>query len=481
VQAGTIASNLAGAAIALNKTTAGTTILSGTNSYSGATTITAGTLQLGTGGGAGSLTNSSIVINAGATLDVNRSGSVSFSRAISGAGAFVKDGTGSLMLSACTSSGDLVVNSGSLSYSGTSTLPLGNYTVNGGTLSLGTRTQSIGTLRIVAGGTITGGTLTSNADYDVRGGTIATVLAGGATIDLNKTGPDTAIVSSDCSFGGLTTVSAGTLQLGAGATVGSVAGNINIDAAGTLNYYRSNNATFAGKLSGTGTLMKTGAGTLTMTGVNSFSGNVVLGGGTLDYSGNATLPAGNYAVSTGTLNIGTLSQSIAGLQITGGTIAGAGTLTSAATFDVQGGVIDAALAGTAGLTKTGSGAALLENDNAYTGPTLITDGVLALSEFGQLAHSSTIDNRAALLISAGDHAANNIVGSGTTMVDLNSTLAAASIVQDSLVIGGDHSALLATASAGVAWTPTAVPEPNTWALLASLAGAFLAVRTRRKM
>lgn len=478
VQAGTTAANLAGAGIALNKTTGGTAILSGTNSYSGTTTVSAGTLQLGAGGTTGSLTNSSIVINAGATLDVNRSGYITLSNAISGAGTFVKDGLASLTLSACTSSGDLVVNAGSLAYSGTSTLPLGNYTINGGSLSLGSRTPSIGTLRVTAG-TISGGTLTSNADYDVRGGTIATVLAGGATIDLNKTGPDTAIIAGNCSFSGLTTVSAGTLQLGGGSAIGTVAGNISIDAAGTLNYYHSNNATFAGKLSGTGTFMKTGVGTVTMTGANSFSGNVIVGGGTLDYSANSALPAGKFTVTAGTLKIGALSQSITGLQITGGTLAGAGTLNSATTFDVQGGVIDAVLAGTAGLTKTGSGAALLENDNPYTGSTLITDGVLALSEFGQLAHTSTIDNRAALLISAGDHTVNNIVGTGATLVDLSSTLTATSIVQDSLVIGGDHSDLLATASAGAAWAPTPVPEPSTWVLLVSLVVVSAAIRARQ--
>jgi fibronectin-binding autotransporter adhesin len=463
VQAGTIAVSLAGTGIALNKTTGGTAILAGTDSYSGTTTIAAGTLQLGTGGATGSLTNSSIVINAGAAFDVNRSGSLTLNNAISGAGSFIKDGTAWLTLSACTSSGDLVVNSGILAYSGTSTLPAGTYTVNGGTLSLGSRTQSIAALRI-AGGTVSGGTLTGNADYDVRGGTIAATLAG-ATIGLNKTGPDTAIVAVNCSLGGLTTVSAGTFQLGTGSTTGSVAGNISIDTAGTLNFYRLNNVTFADKLSGTGTLMKTGTGTLTMTGANSFSGNVIVGGGTLDYSGNAALPVGSYAVSAGTLNVGALSQSIAGLQIIGGTLAGTGTLASATTLDVQGGVIDAVLAGTVGLTKTGSGASLLENDNAYTGPTLISDGVLALSELGQVSHSPTIDNRATFLVTAGEHTVNDIVGTGATMVDLDSTLTAASIIQDSLVIGGDHSDLLTSASAGVAWAPSPVPEPSSLLLL----------------
>ena len=80
--------------------------------------------------------------------------------------------------------------------------------------------------------------------------------------------------------------------------------------------------TYDSRLSGTGTLFKLGIGTLTMSGTNSFSGNVTVSMGMLDYNGNSTLPGGNYTVNgaapnSGALNIGSLSHSIGSFQIAG--------------------------------------------------------------------------------------------------------------------------------------------------------------------
>ena len=109
-----------------------------------------------------------------------------------------------------------------------------------------------------------------------------------------------------------------------------MAGNISIGAAGTLTLNRPDSFTYDSRLSGTGTLLKFGIGTLTMSGTNSFSGNLIVSMGMLDYSGNSTLPGGNYtvngaALNCGTLNIGSLSHSIGSFQITGnGAVTGTG-------------------------------------------------------------------------------------------------------------------------------------------------------------
>src|SRR5262249_29412792 len=74
----------------------GTSILTGNNSYSGTTTISAGTLQIGNGGTTGSLGSGAVTNNG--TLSFNRSNSMTVSNAISGAGNLVQGGSGATIL-----------------------------------------------------------------------------------------------------------------------------------------------------------------------------------------------------------------------------------------------------------------------------------------------------------------------------------------------------------------------------------------------
>jgi autotransporter-associated beta strand protein len=79
----------------LNKMGAGTLILGGNNTY-GATTVSAGTLQIGNGGSAGTLGSGAVVNNT--ALVFSRSNDVTVSNAISGLGMFSKLGSNTLTL-----------------------------------------------------------------------------------------------------------------------------------------------------------------------------------------------------------------------------------------------------------------------------------------------------------------------------------------------------------------------------------------------
>lgn len=186
-------------------------------------------------------------INTTGTLTIDNTTSCSFAGRIrngalaangqsTGLLALVKSGSGTLTLGGYYSSdytGGLTVNSGLLDYStaiylpGTPvaypTGPTGPtspvvmtpcpYTINGGTLKTGAQSASIGAFKII-GGTVSGtATLTSNANYDVRGGQVDVRLAGNA-IGLTKSGSNTAVLTGANTYTGRTTVTGGSLVVG---------------------------------------------------------------------------------------------------------------------------------------------------------------------------------------------------------------------------------------------------------------------------
>jgi len=201
----------------LTKSGAGTMVVSGQNTYSGVTTISAGTLQVGDGGTTGTLGTGNVVNNA--TLAFNRSGTATFGNVISGSGTLVKRGSGTVALSgANTYSGATTVSEGTLALSGsgslgssstitvvagaqldttgrTSTLALGSAQAlanSGGNASLtGNLNAEAGTLSLTADGatpalTVSGGTLSLGAGTVVRLVKAGTALAAGSYKVVSK-------------------------------------------------------------------------------------------------------------------------------------------------------------------------------------------------------------------------------------------------------------------------------------------------------
>ena len=75
----------------------GTVILTGANTYTGATTITEGALQVGAGGTVGSIASPTVSVASGAALAFDRSDTLTYAGSISGAGALTQAGTGTLI------------------------------------------------------------------------------------------------------------------------------------------------------------------------------------------------------------------------------------------------------------------------------------------------------------------------------------------------------------------------------------------------
>ncbi len=188
----TFASTIAGRAQV--EVDAGTTRLTGSNSYSGGTTIAGGTL-IGTSASFGT----GAVVDNG-TLVLDQSGAGTFANTLSGSGLLVKTGSGTVTLA------------------GNASAFTGTTTILSGTL-IGT-TASFGTGAIVDNGTLI---------LDQSGaGTFANTLTG--TGALVKTGTGTVTLAGDASaFAGTTTISGGTLSL-----AGRLGGTVAVTAGGTL-------------------------------------------------------------------------------------------------------------------------------------------------------------------------------------------------------------------------------------------------------
>ena len=352
VRSGTISASLGGA-VGLTKTTTGTLILSGTNTYTGGTLLNGGT----------TLINGSTIPGPG-LLDIGAvSSSATFifnSGSITAGSQFVIGAHGTS--SGIQSNGTLLVNG---------TFFVGGY--GDGTTGTGTYTQSGGDVTVTASMAFNGGGKHSGI-YNLSGGSLAVAYlqklggAGAGTFNFNggllKPG-----ATSTTFMQGLT---AANVQLG-GARFDTTGFDITVGQ--PLLHEASLGVTLDGGLA------KLGAGVLTLRGTNSYNGTTVISNGTLRLGvANAITNSGAVRVEGGIYDLNGFTVTNSVVTLTSGSIIN-GSMNAASFTLADSGTILANLEGGT-LTKSGSGTAMLYGGNTCTGATSVTQGTLTLAKLG---------------------------------------------------------------------------------------------------
>lgn len=420
------AGNLGGIA-SLTKAGLGTLLLgnSGLNDNTGATTIETGTIQVGANDGTGSL-GAGPVMNHGA-LKFQNLYPMMVRSAISGEGALIHEGQSELLLNGNSSfTGRVLVNTNALLALRSSASPastaasLGNSTnvtvLSDGALSLalngtfdlplfltgdGFQFESSGALR-TAGNISWNGVVTLGGDATIGSdsGTLTLgnrLLGGGYT--LTKAGAGALVLATNNSYGA-TIISAGTLQIGVGATNGSLGqstGVLRND--GTLVVNRSDTVTIANPITGTGGVTQSGSGTLVLSGANTFTGETRMSAGVLAFANDAASGQGSFrfhlpaTVTSSDTSPRSISNSIDFATSATFGVSGSGDLlftgpvntgVGAKTFTVNNTVttFNSPIAGgpTANAnTKSGPGTLIFNGQNTYDKPTVISQGLLLIN------------------------------------------------------------------------------------------------------
>ena len=463
--------------LAVTQDGTGVTILTGGNTYSGATTVNHGTLQVGDGVSAVASLLSTVQVNAGSNflindafvVDVNlNAATVSLKGiqtgfnvvfgVISGAGSVIQNGTGTTILdNANTYTGATTINTGTLQIgddftSGVTIATSGKVKVNGdGTLAIALADGETFTNAV----SLNAGTATVNG---IASGvnTLTGVISGSG--GLTQSGTGTTILAAKETYTGTTMVTDGILQIGAVGTPGSIASSsVDVTNTGTLSLVNVVNNTFSkivtNNETGLGTLNGNSAGTITVSGgvydgngqialTQTGAGTMILTGANKTYTGGTTVTSGFLQVGTATA-AGSIGTGL--ITISGGTLTLVNLSGSALNNDVtngQGGIGDIVInstktitlygsvndggAGQLELTQSGTGTTILANaDDSYTGPTAVTKGTLQIGTTGvaplMSTTSASVSNGAKINIvnlngAFGGSISNGVGGIGTLLV-----------------------------------------------------------------
>ncbi len=243
------------------------------------------------------------------------------------------------------------------------------------------------------------------------GGTFAgTLTAGASGGTLTKVGSGTQILTGANTIGqggGNVTISGGTLQYGNGGATGS-AGTASIINNATLVINRSTASTWSQGISGSGAFIHAGSGVTTFSAANSYTGATTINGGVLSVAtlanggansgiGASSSVAGNLVLGGGTLRYTGATVAInRAFTLTAATAGGFDVATAGTTLTISG----ASAATTGALVKSGPGTLVLGVANGHTGGATVSAGAL------QLNHATAAGSGAVTLCDANTGASN---------------------------------------------------------------------------
>lgn len=437
--------------LSVSKGGTGIQTLTGTNTYTGVTTITNGILKMGNVSALGARagittgnTDNGTNVSGTGTLDLSGQTGVMEIIRLNGTGF---GGNGALINTGAAASLGNGVASITQTAGATGAVP--TLTITGGGGSGATATAAMGVT--TASFTIDGGTTVYSVapTVTISGGgatkqALATaILSGGSTgtvigITLTTTGSGYTALPT-ITFGPGTVSSAGVNPSGTGNTANFIPVSYSITNAGSgftstptvgvtgaavtatvalsgvvlmgdSSIGGSGNITLSGVVSedgGARVLTKVGANVLTLANAgNSYSGGTVIHGGSVSIATDTALGAAPGTVTAGhlTLNGGTLATTAdMTLAANRGLALGA----SGGTFDVASATTlgyGGSAAGTGGLTKAGTGTLALSGGSSYAGATAVNAGTLAISHdtaLGSTAGGVTVASSATLQLSGG--------------------------------------------------------------------------------
>ena len=287
---GVIQDGAGGGVISLTKSGSGTQVLSGNNTYTGLTTVSAGALNIGSGGRLAS----------GNALTLGATGTANIANVGQTLGTVTNNNTAANALNFSALTGTVTL--ASLSGAGNSRFG-SNGTVTGG-ISNGTVTSFGALTADITGGTITaGGLLTGNITSGTVGvGSLSAATVSGGTNTVTGAATITTLSNGTTTIGGV--VAIGTMTAGTANLNGTTSAITTLNG-GTIQIGNSTVLTVStgatsGTISGGGSLTKATSSTLFLSGNNTYTGSTTVSVGALVVNG--SLASSSLAVeSAGTL------------------------------------------------------------------------------------------------------------------------------------------------------------------------------------